>query len=1346
MRLLPVCLALLFISLLPELSAQQIVFKNYSVADGLPSATIRAIVQDDQGYMWFGSKNGISRFDGYQFKNFQYSKADTSSLGNNFIHCLYKVDSTHLWVGTEMGVYILDLETERFEKWTYLKDQTVFDMLITPDGWLWMTTRFNGVYRYQLASGKIDNLHKNHPALALTGNETTRLARDKNGRVWIGTYGYGIDVYDPASGTIKNIRADQFGLGSNYINCIYSDWQGDIWVGGMAGGLCRWLNDEQQFRRYRKDNSYKSVQDDIVRAVCQVSANELFVGTEKGLTLLNLNTDSTSSYSNESDDPYSISDNAVYSIFPDRSGTVWVGTFFGGVNYFSTRTALFEWYYPNGTTHSLRGRAVSSFLEDAPGKYWVGTEDGGLHYFDAVKQQFYLYPFKPGQQALTYHNIHALLKDQKGEIWIGIFAGGLNVLDPKTGKVRTYSAVAGNSRALNGQNVFSISKDRSNVIWVGTDKGLNQYNEESDDFTQFQQPWVTNTIVYDVYEDAKGMVWIATYNNGLVHFNKKTGEWGRYCVETGNSRLLSNKLTALYDDNKGNLWVGSDGGGLHRLELASGQLSAYNPLNGINANIVYGIKGDADGLIWVTTNNGIFSIDPVANLAQHFTPQDNLQGPQFNYKALYAGGDGMLMAGGIMGFNSFYPNALRDPISSVKVSFTNFQLFNKDMRPGIQESPLTKQINHTRRLALTHHQSVMSFEFAALNTGVSDKLSYAYKMDGFDADWNFVQQQRKATYTNLSPGKYTFRVKATADQNNWNSPESTLEIIIHPPFYQTTVAYLFYVVLILLALVGSYRYSSEYIKRRNRIKLERLKNLEEKAFYARKIEFFTVMAHEIRTPLSLIIAPLEKLIALNKWSNEEAAQLQTMDENADRLMTLVNQLLDFRRIESDVYEINKEAVEIGSVVQSIYSRFSSLPYQRNVEFTMRTSIGHKIIEADPEVLNKVVSNLLINAFKFARTKVELSLSDWRNGDDEQFLLISVKDDGIGIPERDINNIFTKFFTTAKENFEYHNLGGSGIGLALASSLAEKHGGRLLVQSKEGVETVFSFELPLHSIPDAASQPALQPVVNDQDLPVVLVVEDDAGILSFLEQSFSGAGYFVVSASNGKEALTLLEEQPVDLMVSDLMMPVVTGLELCTAVKQDVRYSHIPFVLLTAKGNREAEIEGIEAGADAYILKPFKWKHLLAVVRNLTETREKLRLHYAEQPQTEASVLSTNTADLEFIQRVVALIEERMMDTQLSVEELSKSLAMSRSNLHRKLKSLTGHLPNELIRLVKLKHAARLLLNGGHTIAEVAYLSGFNSPSYFSKCFQQQFKLTPKEYTDQRNDKPNIEIDDLGRMP
>jgi DNA-binding response OmpR family regulator len=489
------------------------------------------------------------------------------------------------------------------------------------------------------------------------------------------------------------------------------------------------------------------------------------------------------------------------------------------------------------------------------------------------------------------------------------------------------------------------------------------------------------------------------------------------------------------------------------------------------------------------------------------------------------------------------------------------------------------------------------------------------------------------------------------------------------------------------------------------------------------------------------MAPLEKLLNKKKWNSDEQKQLSVMDENSNRLLTLVNQLLDFRRIESDIYTINKEETELVSLIHIIYSRFSAIPYQKGIKFTLSTKISRLMVQIDPEAFIKILNNLLINAFKFTRTKVKISINEpGLHADGNSYFSVSIEDDGIGIPTSEIDNIFTKFFKVSSGDHHYSNLGGTGIGLALAKSLTEKHDGKLEVISTEKINTIFKVYIPY-----VVNETADDLIVNEteniseeesaegEDKTTIMVVEDDLSLNDFMIHSFKSEGFNIVKATNGSEALALLEKASVDLIISDVMMPVMDGMEFCRRVKTNINYSHIPLILLTARSNSESEIAGIESGADSYIIKPFKWKHVSAVVKNLLESRSRLKDKFAEQPFTTGTSLTTNSRDRKFMERVIEIIEERITDSQLSVEELSKDMNMSRSSLHKKLKSLSGYVPNEFIRLIRLKHAAKLILSNEYSISEISYMSGFNSHSYFSKCFVNQFKIPPSEFVEKHKE-------------
>ncbi|MCH5598989.1 ligand-binding sensor domain-containing protein [Niabella ginsengisoli] len=533
----------------------------------------------------------------------------------------------------------------------------------------------------------------------------------------------------------------------------------------------------------------------------------------------------------------------------------------------------------------------------------VGTENGGLNYFDSYSGTFKKYPFNPHQEKLSYNNIHALYKDKEGNLWVGTFSGGLNVINLNTGKIKRYTSNAGDPTSLSSNSVYTITEDRSGNIWVGTVKGLNIYNKEKDAFTRVTGMDLQNSCIYEVYEDVPGNIWVATYENGIVCRKAGTSDWIKY--STQNSAISSNRVISLHDDGVGNLWLGTDGGGLNKFDIRSQKFTSFMGRTGM-ASVVFGVLQDKSGRLWLSTNDGIlkFSEKPFTILS--FANSGNFNNRLYNYNAYYSGSDGRMLMGGINGFSTFYPSQLKLVPDENNLVLTNFKLFNNEVSFNDKESPLSESPGFAKAITLAHNQSVVSFEYAALNYKDPDRIRYAYKMDGFDDNWNMVGTQRNATYTNLPPGSYTFQVK-TDVYGNWNESITAINVTVRPPFYRTTLAYIFYIILIGVGIWLLKNYFKRREQSKNAIKLERMKAQKEHEFYQQKIDFFTTMAHEIRTPLSLIMAPLEKLLAIENKS-ETVQQLNVMEQNTQRLLTLVNQLLDFRRIESDIYTIKKSGL------------------------------------------------------------------------------------------------------------------------------------------------------------------------------------------------------------------------------------------------------------------------------------------------------------------------------------------------------------------------------------------------------------------------------------------------------
>lgn len=1318
------CLFFLFVIVTfhPAAGQNRLLFRNYSVDHGLSSGTVRCITQDNKGYMWFGTKRGLNRFDGTRVKIYQHDKEIAGSIGSDFIRALITASDSTLWIGTDKGAFVFNTYTEKFVPFVPLQGRLVYDLLKDRTGKIWIAYG-GGVQCFdpekktsrQFAT-VINNQFRADPA--------TSLEEDSDGNIWVGTESKGIIVLNAKNGRRTTYNTENSKLPDNDILSLYKDISGNIWIGTMNAGLARFDRMQMQFTVYKKGGA-EGLSNNIIRSVFQLSPGQLLVGTENGLNILDTVTNRFTVYRHEYNNQTSISDNAVYAVYGDKQGGIWIGTYFGGVNYLHKTVPGIDRFLPTGNPGDLSGRAVSCFLEDNTGNMWIGTEDAGLNYLNVQTKEFQLFPFFDKHQQLPYHNLHVLKRDSKGFVWIGMFSGGLSVYNPVTRKIKSYKNLPGDPSSISSNAIYSIYEDRDQRMWVGTLKGLNIYDPASDSFMRV--PDTERYSVYAIYETMDGTIWIATNNTGLLARNKQSGEWLHFTADGKKGALSSPKLLSMVDDGRGNLWVGTEGGGLNRFSFKTRTSAIIGDKKGLPAKVIYSLVIDKKGYLWITTELGLYSLHTESEQIRYYSLWGGIKSLNFNYQAGYIGTDGKIYVGGTNGFAAFYPDSLRKFNIIPGIALSNFQVFNRDVVSYGKNSPLQSAITYADKIVLKHNQAVINIEYAGLSYIDPEKINYSYKLEGLEKEWNKVGNLTRAGYTNLSPGRYIFRVKADVGFDTEDVPEASIQVIVLPPFYKTTWAYIVYILALAGTLLLLRRYYQRKQQRENEIRLERLRIKNEKEFYNQKIDFFTMMAHEVRTPLSLIAGPVEQLLDSNQqWPEAGRQQLETINKNTDRLCNLVNQLLDFRRIESDFYELHPQEIEVVAHIKSIYNSFAAALQNKALQFTWHASVDRLMLKADPEALTKIVSNLITNALKFARTRVAVQLAVKEQLPSGTSLSVSVEDDGIGIPAGQLDNIFKKFFKISSGEHEYNNLGGTGIGLALAKSLTEKSGGGLDVFSRQGEYTVFTVLLPC--TPNAGSLPTeTEPVVNISKGPQILVVEDDAELRHFIEGSLKAGGYSTLAATNGREALDIVDAHDIALIISDVMMPEIDGVLLCKMVKEDISRCHIPVILLTAKTDSKTELSGIESGADIYITKPFKVKHLVARVKNLLETRKKLMQKYGSYPLSANSPSAGKSKDQQFIEQVIKFIEAYIANPDLSVESLSTEMAMSKSAFQRKMKALTDQTPNEFIRLIRLKYAAGLLLSNEHRISEIGYMSGFSSHSYFSRCFYEHFKLTPSEY-------------------
>ena len=1312
-------------------------FKNLSVQNGLSQNTVNAILQDKQGFMWFGTKDGLNRYDGLSFRQFKHDGRSQRSIGNNFITALYEDAEGNIWVGTDVGLYIYYPENDSFRHFEELSaeetkiEHTVTAIVGDDQGCVWIAVESQGLFCYDLEKEKLQNFTlKNFPFIS---TNVQSFVFDNSGTLWIGCYGDGLfyskdrlKTLQPYISPVDNKETFENDVVTTLVkgayNCLY--------IGSLRGGAKELnLTSNKLHDLLSVDENEEPV---LCRNLLVASDNELWIGAESGIYIYNLRMGKYVHLRSSINDPYSLSDNAVYSLCKDREGGIWIGSYFGGVNYYPRFYTYFEKYYPKGTDNGLHGKRVREFCQDNQGILWIGTEDGGLNRFDPKTKTFSF--FTPSNAFTNVHGL-CLIGDH---LWVGTFAKGVKVIDTRTGAiVKTYQKTD-SPRSLIDNSVFSICRTTTGDIYLGTLFGLLRYNKQTDDFDRI--PELNGKFVYDIKEDSGSNLWLATYANGAYCYNVNEKKWTNYLHDENNPRSLPyDKVLSIFEDSHRQIWLTTQGGGFCKFHPETETFTSYDSRNGLPNDVVYQIVEDKEGLMWLTTNNGLVSFQPATGAMKVYTTANGLLGEQFNYRSSFETEDGTIYLGSIDGFVAFNPKNFSENKSLPSIVITDFLLFGKEVYPGDPSSPLKKSINFLDELVLQPDQNSFSFRVAALDFQAPRMNQIMYKLDGFDDEWLPVGESPVVSYSNLWYGNYTFRVKASNSDGVWNENEVSLIVRILPPFYLTIWAYCVYVLLI----IGCSLYAVWYFKQRSNYKhrrqMEKFEQEKEREIYHAKIDFFTNVAHEIRTPLTLIKGPLENIILKKKVDAETREDLNIMKQNTERLLNLTNQLLDFRKTESQGFRLNFAKCNITEVLKETHLRFTSLAKQKGLEFTLQLPETDFYAHVNQEAFTKIISNLLNNAVKYSEHYIHVSL-EVTEGDESNVFRIRTVNDGVIIPREMREEIFQPF-VRFNEREDGKVTTGTGIGLALSRSLAELHQGTLAMGEEENSNT-FCLTLPIVQdmtitlTPETKAEPepvSEVPVEVEQgekkdNRPTVLVVEDNPDMRAFVVRQLSKE-YAVLSAGNGAEALKMLDGNYVNLVVSDVVMPVMDGFELCKTIKSDLNYSHIPVILLTAKTNIQSKIEGMELGADAYIEKPFSVEYLQACASNLIQNREKLRRTFAQSPFVAANTMALTKADEDFIKRLNEVILANLNNPEFSMDDIADSLNMSRSNFYRKIKGVLDLSPNEYLRLERLKKAAQLLKEGEGRVTEICYMVGFNSPSYFAKCFQKQFGVLPKDFVD-----------------
>jgi len=1030
------CLTVILLALrlaLPVAAQQHYYFRHYQVEDGLSNNTVISILQDRDGFMWFGTKEGLNRFDGYQIKVFNLDHDYERSLTKDLIYSLYTDEHGTMWVGAQKGLYRYERERERF---TRVIDtlRNVYNLQSDNKGLLWFIAD-HSVCNYNLKTGQVKRFPKDLYFMA----NTICVAGD--GNLWVGTIAGDLQCFDRARQTFKgySMFSHSPAVGSCFMEALLPIGSQSIFVGTSCQGAKLF---DIATRTYKDVLTYNPDKTTVyVRSMMKYSDNEIWFGTESGIFILDLRSGKMVNLRKKFLDPYSLSDNAVYSLCKDHEGNVWAGTFFGGINYYARQHQFFRKYYPDYSKNSISGNAAREICQDNDGNIWIGTEDAGLNKLNPATGN--ITHFEPAGTAgsITYSNIHGLVVDGN-DLWIGTHEHGLDVLNIKTGKLRKHYSAGRGPRDLRSDFIASLLRSSSGRIFIGTGNSLYEYDPQTDGFVKAPEvpPGIT---ISSLYEDRNKTIWVGTHGGGVYYFNREMQIKGQLVNDlTNRNSLPTDYINGIFEDHAGNLWFATEGGGLSQLGPARKQFIRYMTRNGLPSNYIYKVVEDDRHQLWVSTSKGLVCFNPVTRRMVVYTKSNGLPSDHFNYNSGFKDANGTLYFGSIKGMITFRPDEAPSHTPTPPVYITSLYVNNREISAARDSGLLKKSILYQDRIELPYNRSSISLDFAALSYISPDMTSYRYMMSGVDESWTTIQPNRKVYYTNLSPGEYVFKVKAAV---NGTGDESERQLIIHilPPFWASPLAYLFYALLVVS--IGFY-IIRDYHRRTQKKK--------EKESFEAKIDFFTHVAHEIRTPLTLIKGPLENLLEKRDELPDIKDDVMMMERNTNRLMSLVNDILNFRQIEVKSFRLDFTKVNVKALLQQAFLDFAPQAKKRGLDYTIDLPSAAINAVADEEALQRILGNLLSNAIKYASAQVTVVLQP--AGKDDAYLTIEISNDGHIISADMREKIFQPFVRlkeTAKQK-------GTGIGLTVARSLAELHSGKLYLKNSRGQINTFVLQIPL----------------------------------------------------------------------------------------------------------------------------------------------------------------------------------------------------------------------------------------------------------------------------------------------
>lgn len=1287
--------------------------RTFDVGSGLSSNSIKGIIQDRKGYIWFATTDGLNSYNGRVFKSygcsFQSSGNGDPEVINLMTIQLHK-DGRKIWAGAQSHtLYLFNPDTESFKEIQLSNDlpyspNLCYSLAYANDGSLWIGTDA-GLYIYNEDEDRL-TLYSSQNS-NLPSDSIHYIYCDSNGTMWLGST-KGLLKFNQVTKDFSPVKVakDTFGnLADIHITYIVEDGSENLWIGTWNKGLAILDKNSNILRAIRPSGDNEFAARMRIRSILPDTGGIFWICTNHGLFKYNTLRNTLSSVIISTEHP---NDN-IYSSLKDREGGIWIGTLFQGVHYLSPRARQIECYTTRNSGKFMKGSAISSFYEDENGMIYITSENGGLSLYDPQTGKL-----KPCGAHIDENNLHAICI--KGtDLYAGTYSHGLKVIGLRTGHSRNYTKQK--HPELRSNNIFSLYKDSRGDILIGTDMGCTRFDSRSESFKSTAE--LEGEFIYDILEDKFGNTWYATYYNGLYRYSKDTGQWHHYTHDPNNpSSLPHNKTLQFSIDEADNLWICTEGGGAARFDYQHGDFRRLTlTFNGqeLKLAIVDALLSDSEGRLWLSSNNGIWVCDTEGRVTRHLTHEDGLQSNQYNSGSAYRSSTGKLFFGGINGFNVIIPERLRD----------------NNISPTV-----TARIRSYDKNNNTIPRNVHSFtvDFECLSFIAPHKNEFAYCIDE-NNEW-ISTAEASVTFLNFPYGKHTIRVKARNGDGIWSTEESRLTINNLPPVYKSSGAKMCYIAIALAIFIFLIFFIERQREEKSRIRFNEIKRAQEKEADRAKIEFFTHVAHEIKTPVTLIKAPLEVLLH-NFPAGDQRNNLEIMSKNTNRLLNLVNQLLDFKKISSEAHNISMKASDPSEILLNVATRFDgSLLGELRITTHLPQDRLNCLI--DPEAYTKIISNLLTNAVKYAVSHIDASLGIIET-QGERILHLEVTDDGCGIPAEERKRIFDSFYqinTTANPR-----MNGVGLGLSLVKLLVQKHQGNVYVDENYENGCRICVDIPYIATDEPIEKESagndlemIEPAAEVKGLNI-LIAEDTSDMLEFVA-SIMKDKHTIHKAPNGKIALETLYHSDIDLIISDISMPVMNGFELLQEIRRNEMFCHIPVIMLTVENTLESRIKGLEYGADAYIEKPFSATHLMATVGNLITRRNSMIKRYTDHPlQENESIVASH--DHNWFAHLTRFIHDNIHESEISIEQIASELCMSRSSFQRKLKGLTGLSPVEFIRLIRLKKAAEILNTGRHRINEVAYMVGFSKPSYFSAMFKKQFGVLPKDFIHKEDKEADI---------